>query len=209
VAEGQVKFRRTSDQTSVNVSTGDFAVASSNYVLAALPIPGKILREYWLNLPGDTTADLLYNPRYPNSPSGHDFPPNFESNTNWSAAFGTRLRAYLLPPATGDYELRISGNGQIKLWLSPDEDPLGRVLVAQIVFTRNRPGDPGPETTRARQESGPIPMEAGRRYYIEAVHKYGDGEDRLNVSWKRPNGVEEPIPAEFLAPFITQKGGKK
>ena len=61
-----------------------------------------------------------------------------------------------------------------------------------------------------RLESGPIPLEAGRRYYIEVAHKYGNGQDRLSPTWKRPEGAEEPIPAEFLAPFVLEKhGGKK
>ena len=210
VTEGKVKLTRKSDGSVVQAAAGHYAVAATNFVLAAQPLPGKVLREFWLDLPGDTLQDMTYHARYPNSPSGHDFPPSFETNTNWPSAFGTRTRAYLLPSVTGDYEFRISGNGQICLWLSPDDDPVNRVKVAQIVFTRNRPGDEGPETTTSRQESGPIPLEAGRRYYIEAAHKYGNGQDRLTVTWKRPEGAEEPIPAEFLAPFVLEKhGGKK
>ena len=209
VTAGNVKLTRLSDRAAVKVAAGHYAVAASNYALAAQPLPGKVLREFWLDLPGDTLQDLTYHVRYPNAPSGHDFPPNFETSTNWPSAFGTRTRAYLLPPLTGDYEFRISGNGQICLWLSPDEVPADRVKIAQIVFTRNRPGDAGPEQTRARLESGPIPLEAGRSYYVEVAHKYGNGQDRLTVTWKRPEGADEPIPAEFLAPFVLEKKGAK
>jgi len=211
VTEGTVRLADTANPSvePVKVSAGHYTEVAPGTKLAALPRTGKILREYWLELPGSSLQDLTYHPRYPNAPSGHDYPPNFETDTNWPSAFGTRMRGYLHPPVSGIYEFRISGNGQICLWLSPDEDPRNRVKVGQIVFTQNRPGDPGPETTRARQESGPIPMEAGRRYYVEAAHKYGSGEGVLSVTWKRPHGAEEPIPADFLAPFILKKGAKQ
>jgi hypothetical protein len=208
VSVGKVRLRRTRDGAPVDVSGGHFAVVAADYELAALPLPGKVLREFWLDLPGDTLQDLTRSTRYPNAPSGRDFPANLDAKTNWAGAFGTRTRGYLIPPATGDYEFRIGGNGQIGLWLSPDEDPTGKIKIGQIVFTRNRPGDPGPEATSARQESGPIPLEAGRQYYIEVVHKYNGGQEQLWVSWKRPDGSEEPIPPECLAPFALGKAAK-
>ena len=209
VTEGGVQLTRSSDNMAVKVGSGQYAVAAAGYELAAQPLPGKVLREFWLDLPGDSLQDLTYHARYPNAPSGHDFPASFETSTNWPSAFGTRTRAYLLPAVSGDYEFRVSGNGQVCLWLSLDDDPAGRVRIAQIMFTRNRPGDPGLEETRARQDSGPISLTAGGRYYIEATHKYGNGEDRLSVTWKRSDGAEEPIPAEALAPFMMAKKGAK
>jgi hypothetical protein len=209
VTQGKVGFARLSDGKDVQVSAGHYAVAASNYVLAILPLPGKVLREVWLDLPGGTFNELIHHPRYPNAPSEHDFPQNFETTTNWPSAFGTRTRAYLLPPVSGTYQFRISGNGQFCLWMSPDDDPLEKVKIGQLFITRNGPGDSPPEQTTSRQESGPIPLEAGRRYYVEAVHKYGTGEDRLSVTWIRPDGTTEPIPATSLAPFVPKKGTNK
>jgi hypothetical protein len=209
VFRGLVRLERLADGRTVKVAGGAFALAASGTNLAAQPIIGKVLRELWLNLPGDTLRDLTYDARYPNEPSWHDFPAGLGSNTNWSSPFGARMRGYLAPPANGDYEFRIAGLGQISLWLSPDEDPKGKVKIAQIVFTRNRPGDPTPDQTLARQESGPIALEAGHRYYLEALHKYGSGQDQLIITWKLPDGVEEPVPAEFLAPFVPPEGNKR
>jgi hypothetical protein len=115
-----VQLTRTSDNKSVQVGAGSYAVAASNYALATQPLPGKVLREVWLDLPGDAVLDLKYHVRFPHSPSGHDYPAGFETDTNWPSAFGTRLRGYLMPSASGDYQFRISGNGQVSLWLSPD-----------------------------------------------------------------------------------------
>jgi hypothetical protein len=210
VTEGRVRFTRLSDSSSVRVDADNFAVAASNYVLAAQPLPGKVLREIWLDLPGDNVLDLRNHARFPDAPSERDFPPGFETNTNWPGAYGTRTRAYLLPPANGHYEFRLPENvrnGQIRLMLSPDDDPAGKLEICQIAFTRNRPGDESPRNlSRSQLESAPIHLDAGRRYYIEALHKFGTGEDRLAILWKRPDGVIEPIPSECLAPF---KGNAK
>ena len=208
VLEGIVRFKRLSDGKTVPVVAGSFAIGAVGTSVGAQSITGKVLREFWLELPGDSLWDLTYHARYPSAPSGHDFPANFETNTNWPSAFGTRMRGYLLPPVKGDYEFQVAGNGQMVLWLSPSEDPADRVKIGQIIFTRNRPGDAKPVATRSRQESGLIPLEAGRRYYIEIQHKYGNGEELLTVTWKRPNGNEEPIPAEYLAPFPLGKRAK-
>ena len=204
VFDGVVRFAKLDDGQTVKVSGGSFAVATAATNLTLQPITGKVLREVWFDLPGDTLHDLMYSARYPGAPSAHDFPPSFHAETNWPSAFGTRTRSYLVPPASGNYEFYIDGVGQVGLWLSPDEDPVDKVKIAQIAFTRNRPGDPAPTETHSRQESGPVSLEAGRRYYIEVIHKYGDSQDRLTVNWKRPDGTLEAIPSEFLSPFKSQ-----
>jgi len=52
-------------------------------------------------------------------------------------------------------------------------------------------------------------LEAGVRYYIEALQKYDGGEDLLTITWKRPDGAWEAIPKECLAPFVVRKGGER
>ena len=61
-------------------------------------------------------------------------------------------------------------------------------------------------TRRPNQEniSKPIPLEEGRRYYIEALMKEGEGGDCLGVVWQLPGGVppvfgDPPIPGTYLA----------
>jgi hypothetical protein len=43
---------------------------------------------------------------------------------------------------------------------------------------------------------------AGKRYYIEALHKEGTREDHVAVAWKMPDGrMEAPIPGSRLSPY--------
>ena len=60
---------------------------------------------------------------------------------------------------------------------------------------------PGPKPENI---SEPIPLEGGRRYYIEALMQEGAGQDNLSVAWQLPgqpaprNG-ELPIRGSYLA----------
>ena len=59
---------------------------------------------------------------------------------------------------------------------------------------------------------GPIHLEAGKRYYIEAVMKEGGGGDNLDVTWQIPGGPpvvfrQPPIPGEFLAQWHGPQAG--
>src|SRR5207247_9922319 len=71
VTAGSVKLTRLSDRAAVKVAAGHYAVAASNYALASQPLPGKVLREFWRDLPSDNLQEQTYHVRYPNAPSAH------------------------------------------------------------------------------------------------------------------------------------------
>lgn len=49
------------------------------------------------------------------------------------------------------------------------------------------------------QVSIPIPLEIGKQYYLEAVHKSGTGLDHLSVGVTLPSGKNEwPIPKKYI-----------
>jgi hypothetical protein len=163
---------------------------------AALERKGVILREYWTGIPGGTVADLTRNPNFPSRPDGISNPESFEAPVNWGDNYGTRLRGYIHPNATGSYTFWISGDDQCELWVSTDADPSHRQLVAKVPsFTGSRQWDVTPE-----QKSAPLRLEAGKKYYIEALHKESTGEDSVAVGWQLPDGkMERPIPGSRLS----------
>ena len=56
-------------------------------------------------------------------------------------------------------------------------------------------------TKHPEQKSSPVKLEAGKRYYVEALQKEGGGGDHLTVKWTLPDGKEEdPIPGIRLSP---------
>jgi hypothetical protein len=183
-----------------------FFVAGTPGFLAAQS--NGVLREAYLNIAGGTIADLTNNPAFPASPGVESIEPIFEAPTGFSDNYGTRMRALLLPPVNGNYTFWISGDDNCALYLSTTENPSQRVAIATVnTWTGVREW-----TKEPNQQSAPIPLNAGQRYYIEALQKEGSGGDNLAVRWQLPNlAIEEPIPNNRLLvyglepPMISQQ----
>ena len=113
-----------------------------------------------------------------------------ETEVNFLDGYGQRLRGFVVPPATGTYLFWIASDDASSLSISTDEDPANAAPIAYVAgYTNFREWDREPN-----QLSAPIPLEAGRRYYMEVLHKEGAGGDNLSVRWQLPSGdIEEPI----------------
>src|SRR6185369_10498087 len=56
------------------------------------------------------------------------------------------------------------------------------------------------------QKSKPIKLEAGKKYYVEAVYKEGSRGDHCSVGWQIPGGeIERPIAGSRLSPAAKAK----
>ncbi|MBM3846799.1 MAG: hypothetical protein FJ405_11025, partial [Verrucomicrobia bacterium] len=131
-------------------------------------------------------------------PSANSITPDFETPNNLGDAFGDRLRAFILPSITGNHVFGIASDEWSDLFLSDGEFPAGRTRIAFV----NEATAPREYTREPNQQSAPVFLEAGRRYYIEAVRKEGRGPDHLSVRWIMPDGsLEEPIPGRSGSVF--------
>ncbi|MHC4536287.1 MAG: PA14 domain-containing protein [Planctomycetota bacterium] len=156
------------------------------------PGPGKIIREWWFNMSGSAVSDLEGNDRYPDNPDGSEFVSYFQGPEDWAEQYGSRLRGWLFPPETGNYTFLIEAEDQGEIHLSPDEDPANAVTIAD---------------TEAEAESQPQALEAGNRYYIEALMKHDTIGDSIVVSWQRPGYTMEVISANYIGatPYLAEK----
>lgn len=157
---------------------------------------GAILHEYWLGITGNALGGLTSDARYPASPSGISLQAAFSTPNNMADSYGSRVRGYVYPPVTGAYRFWIAGDDQCELWLSTTDANTDKVLIASTyAYT-------GPQewTKYASQQSVEITLQAGSRYYIEALHKEGTGQDSLAVAWAYPSVARQVIPGEFLSP---------
>ena len=197
VTEGKVKLTRTSDGAPVKVGAGYYAIAADAAELVALPFTGRISLEYWTGMSGDAVGALKTDTRYPDKPSRRDFLNSFEEPTNWSGGYGTRIRGYLYPPKTGQYRFWIAADDSAELYLSLDDSPDQKDLIASLYF-RCKPRE---WTKYPWQQSSPIKLKAGHGYYIEVLHSKNAGAGHLAVAWQIPGGKQEIIPGAYLAPF--------
>ena len=182
--------------TSSNLCTATF----SNVSLPP-PLLG-IYRQLWNSLSptaGNTLAALTnttLNRNWPDNPDTNSTAVyvSFETQTNTGTTYyGQRLRTFVVPPANGHYTFWISSDNTSQLLLSSDETPANASPIAWVsTFTGSREW-----TKETNQQSAPVSLQAGHRYYLESLMQHGTGSgDNLAVRWQLPNGTfEEPLPA--------------
>jgi hypothetical protein len=154
--------------------------------------------EVWTGITGTTVASLTSSTRYPAQPTTSDELATMETQANSADNYGARLHGYVIPPLTGVFTFWIAGDDNCELWLSTDETPANRQLIAKV-----------PGSTAARQwtkfpeqMSLEVTLTAGRKYYIMALQKEGTGSDHVAVAWQGPGITQTVIGGPWLAPFV-------
>jgi hypothetical protein len=154
-------------------------------------LPGYAHMAQWDDITGGTVALLTADSRFVDSPDLRTLIDKLElpNTPSRGTNYGVRIRAWLLPPVTGEYTFWIAGDDECELWLSTDETP----------FTRRRIAINGGSTgyrvwtTRASQQSAAIILEAGQRYYVEILQKQGTGSDHVSVAWQIPDTTTRAV----------------
>lgn len=162
-----------------------------------------VLREVYTGIGSGTIAALTSAPNYPNNPNFEEILTQYiECPREYGDYYGTRLRALLIPPVTGTYYFYIASDDQGQLFLSTDENPANKQLIASVnSWTSAREYNKEPN-----QRSGGIVLTNGRRYYLEALQAEGAGGDNLAIAWQMPGqgplqNNAEPIPAVYTVPY--------
>ncbi len=170
-----------------------------------LPAPGlgRITRQWWDNISGSTVSELTGHQNYPDNPTGSQVISSLLEPHDWGNAFGSRLIGYLYPPQTGDYTFWLASANQSELWLSTDGDPNNAARIAVVAGSTNPfAWESGP------QESPVILLEAGKKYYLEVLHKGGDsGLDHLSVAWAGPKLPRQLVAGIYLSPWPNRFAG--
>jgi len=170
---------------------------------------GNILREWWLNIFGSEVNSLTSSSAYPNKPFDKELITNMDVPSNWADNYGTRIRGYINPITDGNYTFWVAGDDRAQLWLSTDIEPRNAVLTAYTpTFTNSHEWDLNPQ-----QQSLPIWLTGGQKYYIEILHKDGSGADNVSAAWQGPEFERQVVDGLYLSPYIpikkcTVKAGK-
>ncbi|MEM7028864.1 MAG: putative Ig domain-containing protein [Chloroflexota bacterium] len=201
----------TVNNVTVTVSDGTSS-ASTSFTWSVFPSGlgnGQILREWWTGIGGNAISSLTGNANYPDNPTGSETISIFETPSNFADSYGTRVRGYVHAPITGQYRFWIATDDNGELWLSSDGNPANVSLIANV------PGWTSPRQWNkfTQQQSALITLQAGQKYYIEALQKEGGGLDNLAVAWQIPGGSQEVIDGLYLsppntAPSVTNPGAQ-
>ena len=156
--------------------------------------------------------NLITSSKFPDSPDFEErvgyleWPQSGDINVkpagNVQDNYGVQLIGFLHPPASGDYQFAIASDDNSQLWLSTDENPANRVLIAK---------ETGWQPIRKYQPVGDeatsefITLEGGKAYYIEILNKEGGGGDNVAVAWTTGDAIVPdalPISGDYLLSLI-------
>jgi len=159
---------------------------------------GTILREYWAKVNGNQTINVPVN----KAPTSISYLTSFEGPTGVGENYASRIRGYLCAPETGNYTFWIASDDYGDLYLSSDDNPANKQLIAWIKGWSN----PRQWNKHYSQKSALIYLEKGKRYYIEALHKQAWVNDNLSVAWRLSSSPASAspvvIPGSVLSPFV-------
>jgi hypothetical protein len=159
---------------------------------------GTILREYWANVKGGETSKVPVD----KAATSTSYLTSFEAPSNVAENYASRIRGYLCAPETGNYTFWIASDDYGDLYLSTNDDPANKQLIAYIKGWSH----PRQWNKHFSQKSAPVYLEKGKRYYIEALHKEAWVMDNLAVGWRLPsapgNTAPTVIPGSVLSPFV-------
>ncbi|HYC87400.1 MAG TPA: PA14 domain-containing protein [Chryseosolibacter sp.] len=154
---------------------------------------GGLTREVWTNITGNkvTSIPLTTPPAYTQTVTSFKGPVNAGDN------YGARYSGYLCVPVSGNYKFMIASDDYSELYLSTTSSKADKKLIAYVYGATRRD-----EFTKfPSQQSALIPLVAGAKYYIEALHKEGTTYDHIMVAMQYPNGtIENPILGSHLIP---------
>ena len=171
---------------------------------------GGVIREVWTDISGNALTNLINHPGYPDQPDLTERLSLFEGPTDWADNYGTRILGQLWPTASGMHTFWIASDDYSELWLSTTPQASNAVRVAWVS------GSTGSRQWNryTSQQSQPISLVAGNRYYIMALHKEGVGGDHVAVAWQGPTCPTRdvidgywlrPVPANEWPVFATRE----
>ncbi|MBN8458866.1 MAG: cadherin domain-containing protein [Verrucomicrobia bacterium] len=158
--------------------------------------PGSIVRTYFENISGTAVSNLTGNTKFSNTPDSQVFLTSFDGLEH-GENYGSTIRGYLIPPATGSYQFWIASDDASELRLSSNSNPASATVIATVSGWTSQYA----WTANASQQSSTVNLTAGLAYYIEARHKEGGGGDHVAVAWSGPGITQQVISGLYLAPY--------
>jgi putative membrane-bound dehydrogenase-like protein len=161
------------------------------------PVGDRFRRERWTEVTGSGDADLSDPATFHGGVAIVEEVAEFSGAPRAGDRYLQRVSGLVTAPADGEYRFLIASDDHSSLLVSDGDDPARAQPVASVQGYSGR----GDFNGQPNQVSRPIRLEKGQRYWIEARHAEGGGDDHLTVGWVRPDGsMEAPIGAGIARP---------
>ena len=141
---------------------------------------------------------------------------SFHAPVNFADNFTRRVSGYFIPAASGNYVFFVSSDDDSDLFLSTDDSPVNKRLIAQeqnwsgdlswvssggtSSLSQKRSDQWSPDGGATTPYSAGIALVAGTKYYIEGVAHEGGGGDDFAATFKL---LADADPADNTAPALT------
>jgi hypothetical protein len=181
-------------------------IASGMGVQAAdVLVPGVLKREFFSGATRATIEDGTAG-----DPTSVGVLSQFDAPAGVADNYAQRVSGFFIPAQSGDYVFFVASDDDSDLFLSTDENPANKRLIAQETQWSNQrlwsntgdgtttAGDP--TTKRSDNQFGTLSLVANKKYYIEGVHHEGGGGDNFAATFKL---TSEDDPADSSASRLT------
>ena len=175
----------------------------------ALAKPGGVTNgldvHIWRMQCGSNVTYLRKSPFFPKYPDEGKVINDFEIEDD-RVNYGQKIFGYLHPQSNGLFYFAITSDDTSELWISTDENPGNKRLVARvfiekaIAWTGKDELDKYPE----QKTKKPLYLQANTKYYVEVLHQQGKGKGFVRVFWTTSDKDEDfkLITSEYLSPFL-------
>lgn len=169
----------------------------SSYCAEPVAPPQKgVTQELWERVKGGSVEDFTQKGAYKqNRPSKTFVTETFDVN-DVGDEYGARYSALLSVPKSGEYTFWLAANDTAELWLSSDDQAGNLKKIAELTKSS------GPKKFNVEGKSAAIKLEAGKKYYLQALHKEQGRVDHLAVAWEGDGLKKTVIPKENLTPAL-------
>jgi hypothetical protein len=166
-----------------NAIAANSRIAFTSWRLAT----GWITRDLYYDVSGLSVGDLIASPNYPDRPSVQDFVKTASIGSDLQLAnYGSRFRAFFIPPQSGNYEFYLYADDEA--WFSISTDPSAENLAFSL-------GTTGASTAFDPVTTATVNgLVGGQRYLFEVLHQQGNGAAAVGLGARRvgtPGNVED------------------
>ena len=177
---------------------------------------GVVLHKFWADMNTNNLDGLRADPRFPDNPSWVSLEPYWEYGPDGSnesgSNYGNQLVGWFVPPEDGNYIFFTNSDDPSDLYLSTDDDPANKLLIArESGWSNARSWNSVGGTSEVDDKRSDffidsewptldIKLEAGNRYYLESIHTEGGGGDSVAAT---VISSLDPDPTDGDAPTLT------
>ena len=194
IADNGAKFKAV-----VTTSGGTVESAEATLSVAELTSEfsqGVMRWEAYTGIGGVALDAMTSDAKYPNSPNETRILTKYEGPTGYGDNYGARITGFIIPNETANYIFFLSADDNAQLYLSTDENPANRKLIAAepqwngerdwVGLDRRDADLPENRSDKFAPTEWPtgnaIKLTAGKRYFTECLYKEGGGGDNGAVA---------------------------